>query len=98
MSKKMISRSKKWARAKRPTGNGSAETRSEQMLATMVAFRDGDFSARLPSEWEGVDGQIAAAFNQALSYEGQLSGELARLSQIVGRQPHPNNPTPPHPP
>ena len=82
----MISRSKKWATAKRPRGNGSGKTRSEQMLATMVAFRDGDFSARLPSDWEGVDGQIAAAFNQALSYEGQLSGELARLSRIVGRE------------
>src|SRR5215472_15221340 len=86
MSKKMISRSKKGARAKRPTGKGSGKTRSEQMLATMVAFRDGDFCARLPSDWDGVDGQIAAAFNQALSYEGQLSNELARLSRTVGRE------------
>ena len=62
------------------------EARSRQMLATMVAFRDGNFSARLPSDWEGIDGQIAAAFNQALSHEDQLSREMARLSRTVGRE------------
>src|SRR4029077_6833375 len=35
---------------------------------------------------EGIDGQIAAAFNQALSHEDQLSREVERLSRIVGRE------------
>ncbi len=63
-----------------------AEARSRQMLATMLAFRDGNFSVRLPAEWDGVDGQIAAAFNQALSHEDQLSREMERLSRTVGRE------------
>jgi HAMP domain-containing protein/signal transduction histidine kinase len=54
------------------------------MLASMLAFRDGNFSVRLPSDWNGIDGQIAAAFNQAISYEDQLSREVERLSRIVG--------------
>src|SRR6266446_3381694 len=68
----------------RSTGDGPAEARSRQMLASMRAFRDGNFSARLPSDWNGIDGQIAAAFNQAISYEDQLSREVERLSRIVG--------------
>src|SRR5258708_8028800 len=86
MTKATIPHSKKSAKANRLTGNGSMETRSRRMLATMVAFRDGNFSARLPSDWEGIDGQIAAAFNQALSHEDQLSREVERLSRIVGRE------------
>jgi signal transduction histidine kinase/HAMP domain-containing protein/DNA-binding response OmpR family regulator len=85
MTKTMIPRSKKLAKANRPTGNGSAEAWSRQMLATMVAFRDGNFSVRLPSHWEGIDGQIAAAFNQALSQEDRVSREIERLSRTVGR-------------
>ena len=66
------------------TGDGPAEARSRQMLASMLAFRDGNFSVRLPSDWDGIDGQIAAAFNQAISYEDRLSSEVERLSRIVG--------------
>jgi signal transduction histidine kinase/CheY-like chemotaxis protein len=39
----------------------------------------------LPSDWDGIDGQIAAAFNQALSHEDQLSREVMRLARTVGR-------------
>jgi signal transduction histidine kinase/DNA-binding response OmpR family regulator/HAMP domain-containing protein len=67
------------------TGDAPAETRSSQMLATMLAFRDGNFSVRLPTEWDGIDGQIAAAFNQAVSHEDRLSREVARLTRTVGR-------------
>src|SRR5215467_10541331 len=86
MTRTMIPRSKKSAKANRPMGNSSWEARSRQMLATMVAFRDGKFSARLPSNWEGIDGQIAAAFNQALSHEDQVSREVERLNRTVGRE------------
>src|SRR5712672_3400566 len=70
----------------RSTGDGPAEARSRQMLASMLAFRDGNFSARLPSDWDGIDGQIATAFNQAISYEDRLSREVERLSLTVGRE------------
>jgi methyl-accepting chemotaxis protein len=74
------------AKANRPTAEAPIEARSRRLLAAMVAFRDGNFSARLPSDWEGVDGQIAAAFNQAVSHEDQLTREIARLSRTVGRE------------
>jgi HAMP domain-containing protein/signal transduction histidine kinase/CheY-like chemotaxis protein len=72
--------------SKQPAGDGSMESKSRQILASMVAFSDGNFSARLPSDWDGIDGQIAAAFNQAISYEDRLSREVERLSRTVGRE------------
>jgi HAMP domain-containing protein len=62
------------------------DDRSGRILAAMVAFRDGNFAVRLPSDWEGTDGRIAAAFNQTVSHEAQLSREMARLSRTVGRE------------
>jgi HAMP domain-containing protein len=74
-------------------GNGKATgsddpaaARSRQLLLAMVAFRDGDFSARLPADWPGVDGRIAEAFNQSLAHEGRISREVARLSVTVGKE------------
>ena len=64
----------------------SAESRSRQMLAAMVAFRDGDFSVRLPADWAGTDGRIAEAFNQAIAHEERISREVARLSVTVGKE------------
>jgi HAMP domain-containing protein/signal transduction histidine kinase/DNA-binding response OmpR family regulator len=64
----------------------AAEARSRQLLAALVAFRDGDFSVRLPTEWEGTDGRIAEAFNQALGHEDRISREVSRLSTTVGKE------------
>ncbi|MDB5631145.1 MAG: barA 4, partial [Tardiphaga sp.] len=63
-----------------------AATRSRQLLRAMVAFRDGDFTVRLPADWPGVDGRIAEAFNQCLAHEGRISREVARLSVSVGKE------------
>jgi signal transduction histidine kinase/HAMP domain-containing protein len=52
----------------------------------MLAFRDGNFAVRLPSDWEGVDGQIAAAFNQAVSHEDCVWREMSRLRRAIGRE------------
>ena len=60
--------------------------RSRQILAALSALRDGDFSVRLPNSWEGVDGQIAAAFNQITAQEARIGTEVARLSATVGKE------------
>src|SRR5665213_1089053 len=67
-------------------GDDPAATRSRQLLMAMVAFRDGDFSVRLPADWPGADGRIAEAFNQSLAHEGRISREVARLSVTVGTE------------
>ena len=62
------------------------EQRSRAVLKAMRAFRDGNFTVRLPDDWEGVDGQIAEAFNRALSHEERITSEVLRLSITVGKE------------
>ena len=52
----------------------------------MVAFRDGDFSVRLPADWSGMDGRLAEAFNQTITHEAQITSEARRLSILVGKE------------
>lgn len=75
------------AKSNRRMVNGAGVTsRSAQMLAAMLAFRDSDFSVRLPSDWDGIEGQLAVAFNQVISQEDRLSHEVERVSRSVGRE------------
>ncbi|MES2480436.1 MAG: HAMP domain-containing protein, partial [Pseudomonadota bacterium] len=64
----------------------SAEVRSRQLLAALTAFSVGDFSARLPSDWDAIDGRIALAFNQTITLAQRITDEAARLSVTVGRE------------
>jgi hypothetical protein len=39
---------------------------TRQLLSVLLAYKSGDFSVRLPSDWTGVPGKIADAFNETL--------------------------------
>ena len=64
----------------------AAEARSRQVLAALMAFAAGDFNARLPAVWSGVDGRIAEAFNQSIANADRVTTEAARLSNTVGKE------------
>src|SRR5690242_16511343 len=64
----------------------SRDEHLSEILKAIVAFRDGDFSVRLPLEWSGIDGRIAEAFNQTIIQEDHVSREIARLSIAVGKE------------
>ena len=64
----------------------SPEVRSRLFLAAMVAFRDGDFSVRLPTVWADTDGRTAEAFNQTIAQKQRVWAEVTRLSAIVGKE------------
>src|SRR5215203_3642622 len=68
------------------TKEDPSEARSRQLLMAMMAFRDGDFSVRLPADWPAMDGRIAEAFNQSVAHEGRITREVARLSVTVGKE------------
>ncbi|MDX2186048.1 MAG: HAMP domain-containing protein [Opitutaceae bacterium] len=65
---------------------GEEDTRLRQLLVAMVAFRDGDFSVRLPADWSGIEGRIAEAFNQTVALEQGVANEVTRLSVTVGKE------------
>ena len=68
------------------SGEESAEFRSRMILTAMVAFRDGDFSIRLPTDWTDTDGLIATAFNQTITRKHNISREFMRLRKTVGEE------------
>jgi len=65
--------------------NGS-ELDARQLLAALMAFKRGDFSARLPEDWTGVPGKIADTFNTVIENNERLSGELERIVRVVGKK------------
>ncbi|MEQ8397571.1 HAMP domain-containing protein [Thalassobaculum sp.] len=57
-----------------------------QLLKALRSFRKGDFTARLPTDLTGVDGDIAEAFNDVVELNQELVKELSRLSTSVGKE------------
>ena len=57
-----------------------------QLLTALTALRRGEFSVRLPIDYEGIDGKIADAFNDVVELNDRLAKELERLSRVVGKE------------
>ena len=51
-----------------------------------MAFKRGDFSARLPEDWTGVAGKIADTFNDVIRTNQRMTQELERIVRVVGRE------------
>ena len=56
------------------------------LLKTLVAFRDGDFTARLPVDRTGVAGKIADTLNDIFKLNERMASEFARISSAVGKE------------
>ncbi|WP_069169091.1 HAMP domain-containing protein [Streptomyces griseus] len=57
-----------------------------RLLAALVAMRDGNFRRRLTVSGDGVLTEIAAVFNEVADRNLHLTGELARVRRMVGRE------------
>jgi HAMP domain-containing protein/signal transduction histidine kinase/CheY-like chemotaxis protein len=57
-----------------------------QLLSALRSFRRGDFTVRLSEDLPGEDGEIARLFNETVSLNEQMTDELERLSQVVGKE------------
>ena len=51
-----------------------------------MAFKRGNFSARLPEDWTGVAGKIADTFNDVIRTNQRMTQELERIVRVVGRE------------
>ncbi len=58
----------------------------EMILTALQTMRAGDFSVRLPGSWVGLSGKIADTFNSIVSANHQISIELKRVGQVVGKE------------
>ena len=59
---------------------------ARSVLRVLQSVRDGYFSVRLPGDQTGLAGKVADMFNEILNSFEQLTLELERASQIVGRE------------
>jgi signal transduction histidine kinase/HAMP domain-containing protein/ActR/RegA family two-component response regulator len=59
---------------------------AKALLSVLAQVKEGDFSARMPLEWTGVAGKVADSLNEVIIANQALEAELARVSQVVGKQ------------
>jgi signal transduction histidine kinase/HAMP domain-containing protein len=56
------------------------------LLAVLARVRAGDFTSRMPLDWTGVAGKVADGLNDVIMANQALDVELARVSDVVGKQ------------
>ncbi len=56
------------------------------LLRVLTAFKGGDFTVRMPLEWTGIAGKVADRLNDVIDHNQALGVELARVSQLVGKE------------
>ncbi|MFE4539395.1 HAMP domain-containing protein [Streptomyces scopuliridis] len=77
------------AKGGRPRSNGTTEVDAAELnrlLTALVAMRDGNFRKRLTVAGDDVMAEIAAVFNEVADRNLHLTGELARVRRMVGRE------------
>src|SRR5215470_16748165 len=77
---------KRKSRAARPEREPREQLDKRTLLAALVAFKQGDFSVRLPLHWMGTDGKIADSFNELIDLNARLASELERIGRVVGEE------------
>src|SRR5215510_3804972 len=71
----------------RVASNGDqSDAFSNNLLAAMLSFRDGDFAVRMPRNLTGVVGKIADAFNEIVTFSERRAKETVRVSKVVGKE------------
>ncbi|MEV4441793.1 HAMP domain-containing protein [Streptomyces sp. NPDC049577] len=77
------------AKGGRSRANGTTEVDTaalNRLLSALEAMRDGNFRKRLTVSGDGAMSEIAAVFNEVADRNLQLTGELARVRRVVGRE------------
>jgi HAMP domain-containing protein len=80
----------------RATDGGNGNGQKEQppadtvdhklLLSTLLAVKRGDFSVRMPVDYTGMAGKIYDTLNDVIELEQRTAQELARISQVVGKE------------
>ena len=66
--------------------NGTSDVELAALHGALTALRQGRVGVRLPSDWTGLAGKVADAFNDVVEQNERIASELARLSRVVGKE------------
>ncbi|MBS1581319.1 MAG: HAMP domain-containing protein, partial [Bacteroidetes bacterium] len=61
-------------------------SQTSALLNALIALKKGRSGVRLPSEWTGVAGRVADAFNDVVELNERMATELGRLNHVVGKE------------
>ncbi|HEX2315624.1 MAG TPA: HAMP domain-containing protein, partial [Thermomonospora sp.] len=67
-------------------GGGIGEPELRQLLAGLTAVRDGNFGTRLPTDADGLMGEIATVFNGMVDQLDLFTSEVTRVAREVGTE------------
>src|SRR6202522_4150303 len=66
--------------------NGTKARRdANRLLSTLIAFKRGDFTVRMPVDQTDLEGKIADALNDVLEINQKMVSEFERISRAVGK-------------
>src|ERR1700733_248254 len=72
--------------ARQAAANGAKARRdANKLLNTLIAFKRGDFSVRMPVDQTDLEGKIADALNDVLEINQKMVSEFERISRAVGK-------------
>jgi HAMP domain-containing protein/CheY-like chemotaxis protein/signal transduction histidine kinase len=72
--------------AEGPANSASDALDMKVLLATLRAYRNGDFSTRMPDDWTGLPGKIADTVNEIIDMSSGTITEFERVARLVGKQ------------
>jgi len=64
----------------------SGRSFAHELLGALLQYREGDFSARMPSDVVGIEGKIADVFNDILTVSARRTAETSRVCRVVGKE------------
>ena len=62
------------------------ELDAKLLLATLMALKKGDFTARMPSDLTGISGKIADTLNDIIETKEKMVKAVTDVSRVVGRE------------
>jgi signal transduction histidine kinase/CheY-like chemotaxis protein/HAMP domain-containing protein len=65
---------------------GIEDVDGKALLAALTALKNGDFSVRMPANWSGMAGKIAATLNDIIEMNQQMTEGITDVSRVVGRE------------
>ena len=74
-------------KAAAPRQRATATTASPEarLLEALIAAKAGDFSMRLDPDHDGIDREVAIAFNEFVEANDLMASEISRVAKLVGR-------------
>src|SRR3984885_417505 len=67
------------------TNGAKARRDANVLLSTLIAFKRGNFSVRMPVDQTDLEGKIADALNDVLEINQKMVSEFERISRSVGK-------------